>query len=383
MFLFFHKTMKSNKKLSKTNVLKSEGYIILDHISNGSYGEVCHAKYIQEEKELNLVVKIIDTKQTSKEYVSKFLPRELDVIRQINHPYIIYTHSILQKKAVLFVFMAFAERGDVLQYIIDHGPLKENQARIWFRQLALAVQYLHAMEIVHRDIKCENILITEHYTIKLTDFGFSKFVNSSKKLNCNTYCCSLGYASPEILTTRPYDGKISDIWSLGVVLYVMLNKKMPFNRKNMKLMYKQQVKRDWEHQPSIEKIISENLKICIDSILQPEPRKRWTIDEILNSDWIKMNQKLVKMTEQESFALIEALNQDKTIHQKQLKKIKANKSDTQQILGKRSPRFFSITQQLESISSSNRGTNESKYMLKRSQRIVHTDNLLNSNNDIT
>lgn len=143
------------------------------------------------------------------------------------------------------------------------------------------------------------------------------------------------------------------------------------------------VKRDWEHQPSIEKIISENLKICIDSILQPEPRKRWTIDTILNSDWIKMNQKLVKMTEQESFALIEALNQDKTIHQKHLKKIKANNSDTQQILGKRSPRFFSITQQLESISSSNRETNESKYMLKRSQRIVHTDNLLNSNNDIT
>jgi len=111
MFLFFNKAMKSNKQLSKTNILKSEGYIILDHISNGSYGEVCHAKYIQEEKELNLVVKIIDTKQTSKEYVSKFLPRELDVIRQINHPYIIYTHSILQKKAVLFVFMAFAERG--------------------------------------------------------------------------------------------------------------------------------------------------------------------------------------------------------------------------------------------------------------------------------
>uniref|UniRef100_A0A2S2P019 Testis-specific serine/threonine-protein kinase 3 n=1 Tax=Schizaphis graminum TaxID=13262 RepID=A0A2S2P019_SCHGA len=107
--------------------------------------------------------------------------------------------------------------------------------------MALAIQYLHTMEIVHRDIKCENILITEHYTVKLTDFGFSKFVKSSKKLNCNTYCCSLGYASPEILTARPYDGKMSDIWSLGVVLYVMLNKKMPFNRKNMKLMYKQQV----------------------------------------------------------------------------------------------------------------------------------------------
>jgi hypothetical protein len=125
--------------------------------------------------------------------------------------------------------------------------------------------------------------------------------------------------------------------------------------------------------------------MCIDSLLQPEPRKRWTIDKILDSDWIKMNRKLVKMTEQESFALIEALNQNKTV-QKHLIKIKANKSDTQQILGKRSPRFFSIAQQLESISSSNRKTNDrnaSKYMLKRSQRIVHTDNLLNNKNDMT
>lgn len=111
MFLFHQKTHKSIKPLSKTNALKSEGYIILDHISNGSYGEVCHAKYKSEDNELDLVVKIIDTNQTSKEYVSKFLPRELDVIRKINHPYIIHTHSILQKKAVLFVFMAYAEKG--------------------------------------------------------------------------------------------------------------------------------------------------------------------------------------------------------------------------------------------------------------------------------
>ncbi|CAI6365395.1 unnamed protein product [Macrosiphum euphorbiae] len=194
------------------------------------------------------------------------------------------------------------------------------------------------MEIVHRDIKCENILITENYNIKLTDLSFSKFV-SSKRLNCSTYCCSLSYAPPEILITRPYDGKTSDIWSLGVVLYVMLNKKIPFNRKNMKLMYQQQVKRDWEHRSSVEKIISENVKLCIDNLLQPEPRKRWTIDQILDSDWIKMDRRLVNMTEQESLALVEVPNQ-KNNQKKHLKKIKADRSDTQQILGKRSKNFL-------------------------------------------
>lgn len=97
------------------------------------------------------------------------------------------------------------------------------------------------MDIVHRDIKCENILISEHFTVKLTDFGFSKIVQRAKRLNSNTFCCSLSYAPPEVLSSRPYDGKASDMWSLGVVLYVMLNKKMPFSRKNIKLMYKQQV----------------------------------------------------------------------------------------------------------------------------------------------
>jgi len=114
MLFFNNKDQKLNKKLSKTNTLKPDGYIILDHIANGSYGEVCYAKHIYEEKELNLVVKIIDTNKKNKEYVSKFLPRELDIIRKINHPYIIHTHSILQKRAILFIFMAYANKGKII-----------------------------------------------------------------------------------------------------------------------------------------------------------------------------------------------------------------------------------------------------------------------------
>lgn len=131
--------------------------------------------------------------------------------------------------------------GDLFQYINENGAIKENQARIWFRQLVLAVQYLHTMDIIHRDIKCENVLITNRYTVKLTDFSFSKFIERSKRLNCKTHCYSVYYASPELLSTQPYDGKSSDIWSLGIVLYIMLNKKMPFYKTNVKIMYKQQV----------------------------------------------------------------------------------------------------------------------------------------------
>ncbi|XP_025417227.1 testis-specific serine/threonine-protein kinase 2-like [Sipha flava] len=116
MFLFHNKIHESKTKLSKTNALKPEGYIILDHISQGSFGEVRHAKFLSEEDDLNLVVKIIDTNETSKEYVSKFLPRELDVMQKTNHPYIVQIHSILKKKAILYIFMANAEKGKIIFY---------------------------------------------------------------------------------------------------------------------------------------------------------------------------------------------------------------------------------------------------------------------------
>lgn len=135
----------------------------------------------------------------------------------------------------------FPFSGDLLQYIVDKRLINDNQTRIWFRQIALAVQYLHTMDIVHRDIKCENILISKNFTVKLADFSFSKFIKRSKRLNCNTYCCSVPYAPPELLSLRPYDGKSSDVWSLGVVLYIMIYKKMPFNKHDIKRMYKQQV----------------------------------------------------------------------------------------------------------------------------------------------
>jgi len=146
------------------------------------------------------------------------------------------------------------------------------------------------------------------------------------------------------------------------------------------------VKRDWDHHPSVESLLSENVKMCIDNLLQPEPRKRWTIDTILDCDWIKMNRRLIKMNEQELLALTEAMQRlNITDNQKHLKKIGANKSDTQQILNKQLPRFLSVTQKIESLSNiiiENPNSNMSIYNLRRSARIMHAGNLLVTNSKI-
>lgn len=153
---------------------------------------------------------------------------------------------------------------------------------------------------------------------------------------------------------------------------------------NCKLL---KVKRDWDHQPSIDRLISDNVKICIDNLLQPEPRKRWTIDKVLDCDWIKMNIRLAKLNEHESIAFGEALQADRTDNQRHLKHLEANRSDTQRHLNERPQRYLSIEQEVESeMKVEYLGRDESstsKYKLRRSQRIMDACNLLVSQHSVT
>lgn len=130
-----------------------------------------------------------------------------------------------------------AERGDLLEFILRYGPIAENQARIWANQIGLGIQYLHTLEIAHRDLKCENILVTQNYNVKIADFGFSRFVVDEMMMPVlsKTFCGSLQYAAPEIIRGSPYNPKRSDIWAFGVVMFTVLNKSMPFDNENAKV----------------------------------------------------------------------------------------------------------------------------------------------------
>uniref|UniRef100_A0A182IRM5 Protein kinase domain-containing protein n=1 Tax=Anopheles atroparvus TaxID=41427 RepID=A0A182IRM5_ANOAO len=137
--------------------------------------------------------------------------------------------------------------GDLLSFVIEHGPLGEPQSRIWCRQLALAVQYLHESGVAHRDVKCENILLSANFNVKLADFGFARYVTQKNRQvqMSTTFCGSFDYSAPELLKGKPYNPKASDIWALGVVLYMMLNKSIPFKGKTRQV-YEQQMMRAWK-----------------------------------------------------------------------------------------------------------------------------------------
>ncbi|VDK34725.1 unnamed protein product [Taenia asiatica] len=137
----------------------------------------------------------------------------------------------------------FRDAGEVFDYLVTHGKMKEKDARIKFRQIVSAVQYCHAKGIVHRDLKfsplmrsvlqAENLLLDESMNLKIADFGFSNNYSAGRKLD--TFCGSPPYAAPELFLGRKYDGPEVDVWSLGVILYTLVSGSLPFDGKNLKV----------------------------------------------------------------------------------------------------------------------------------------------------
>ncbi|NWX73030.1 TSSK1 kinase, partial [Alca torda] len=222
--------------------LGKKGYSLSKTLGEGSYGKVKSA-YCDRLK-CNVAIKIINKNETPQDCLERFLPREIEALKRLHHPSIIKTYEIFESSAgKVYIVMELGEKGDLLDYIKTTGAMKEDIARIKFKQLASAIKHCHDLDIAHRDLKCENILLDENLNIKLSDFGFSKSLSrdgNGKTILSKTFCGSAAYAAPEVLQGIPCDPRISDIWSLGVILYTMVYALMPFDDSNVRNMISMQ-----------------------------------------------------------------------------------------------------------------------------------------------
>nr|KAI8747118.1 testis-specific serine/threonine-protein kinase 3-like [Biomphalaria glabrata] len=207
-------------------VLAKNGYLVRKTLGNGSYSKVKLAISLNKSKSL-VAVKIVDRNKAPKDFQTKFLPRELDIWPGLRHPNIIKVLDAFDDGRRVYMILEYAENGDVLRYIQKVGALVESLAKGWTWQLCDAVRYLHELNITHRDLKLENLLLDKAYNIKLCDFGFVKG-DCTPNLS-QTYCGSKSYAAPEILKGEPYDPKKADMWAIGVILYIFVTGKMPFD----------------------------------------------------------------------------------------------------------------------------------------------------------
>eukprot|EP00064_Thunnus_orientalis_P004493 superscaffoldBa00000408_g4505 len=190
------------------------------------------------------------------------------------------------KTLMVYMVMELCVEGDLLKYIKNKGALPEHSSCRFFTQLCEAIQYLHSRDVAHRDLKCENLLLDTFLNLKVCDFGFSKrltYTDGQIKLS-ETYCGTPSYAAPEVLSRSPYNPKVSDVWSMGVVLYMMLYASEPFNATNIGKMVEIQKKHriSFPNSPSV----SSEAQDLIQSILHPIVEWRITISNILQSTWM-------------------------------------------------------------------------------------------------
>jgi BR serine/threonine kinase len=156
---------------------------------------------------------------------------EIALMRLADHPHILRLREVLESRNHLYVILEYAEKGELYDLVLSRRGLPEPLALDYFRQILLAVEYLHNLGIVHRDLKAENILLDACDQAKLADFGYARWVGAGLS---TTSCGSPHYAAPEVVRGVAYDGKRSDVWSLGVVLFTMLAGHFPFDDESIR-----------------------------------------------------------------------------------------------------------------------------------------------------
>ncbi|XP_035784206.1 testis-specific serine/threonine-protein kinase 6-like [Anopheles albimanus] len=280
--------------------LLQSGFHIGAKIGQGTFSSVRLAKHINRRGKIKLLAcKIVKLDRCSGEFREKFFPRELEIITSLQHPHLLHVHRVLQLDQCVFIFMQYASGGDLLQYINEHGPLKESAAKRWFWQLLIAIRFLHSKGIAHRDLKCDNILINGRHELLVGDFGFAKRcwdtlgqpVATDGELRphnwSETFCGSVAYAAPEVIMAQPYDPMVADIWSLGVVLFVLLNCTTPFGEENLARLARLQMDRMYVYSDRLAKPLTTEARMAIDEMLEPYPQQRITLSQLRKLKWLR------------------------------------------------------------------------------------------------
>ncbi|VDN03325.1 unnamed protein product [Thelazia callipaeda] len=283
----FHGTHRS----SNLNAIRMQGrsrttddprigkYKLLKTIGKGNFAKVKLAKHIPTG--IEVAIKIIDKFALNPSSLHKLF-REVKIMKQLDHPNIVKLYQVIETDNTLYLVMEYASGGEVFDYLVAHGRMKEKEARAKFRQIVSAVQYLHQKNIIHRDLKAENLLLDSDMNIKIADFGFSNQFVIGNKLD--TFCGSPPYAAPELFQGKKYDGPEVDVWSLGVILYTLVSGSLPFDGQNLKDL-RERVLRGKYRIPFYMSTDCENL---LKRFLVLNPARRGTLEAIMKDRWMNI-----------------------------------------------------------------------------------------------
>ncbi|KAJ3439303.1 map/microtubule affinity-regulating kinase [Anaeramoeba flamelloides] len=210
--------------------------------------------------------------------------REMKILQQLNHPNLILLYEIFENEQNWYLVMEYVEGGELFDFVVKR------------------IAYCHSNDIVHRDLKLENLLLTSDFKIKIIDFGLSNFTKGNVLLN--TFCGSASYAAPEVLQAKEYDGLKTDVWSLGVLLYVLLVGHFPYETRNIRALVAKKISKTINYP----KFISESAKDLISKMLFIDPKLRYSINQVKKHEWFKQDIVTKQLLDATSFYSGELIN---------------------------------------------------------------------------
>ncbi|KAG5186283.1 putative serine/threonine protein kinase [Tribonema minus] len=259
-----------------------ENYTVVRMLGSGSSGEVVLA-HENDDRDTLFAIKIISLKHIHRNHLSTQIKREISAMKSLHHENIVRLFRVLNGGTKLYLVCEYVSGGDLYDKIAAMKSLPETLARKYFKQIVRAIQHCHENGITHRDLKPENCMVTEDGDIKVADFGLSNITSQQYGDMFFTVCGTPHYASPEVLSRVTYNGPQSDIWSMGVLLYVMVLGYLPFDD-DLHEALRVKIKHAKFGLPA--HTISSEAEDLIRRILVIDPTKRPTLIQILEHSWL-------------------------------------------------------------------------------------------------
>lgn len=260
-----------------------KNYKIGDELGHGAFSHVC--KCTNTTNNQQYAMKIFPKSNLTDKGDQERFQREVDTMAYLRHDNLVALYDFFWDEENFYLVIDLCPGGELFDYIVDHDKLDEPTSALIFNQIVSAIAYCHSYGVAHRDLKPENVLISKFPIVKVADFGLCGFISEQQMMK--TFCGSPCYCSPECLCRIQYDGRKSDIWSLGVILYAMVTGEHPWNISNTSIMLRQILKGAY----TVPSFVSNQCKDLITSMMKVNPQDRITIEQILKHPWMKVASK--------------------------------------------------------------------------------------------
>lgn len=250
-------------------------------LGQGSFAKVYYGRNVGTGQ--SVAIKVIDKGKVVKAGLINQTKREISIMNLVRHQNVVHLVEVMATKTKIYFVMEYAKGGELFK-MVAKGRLKESTARKYFQQLICAVSFCHSRGVYHRDLKPENLLLDENGDLKVSDFGLGALSESKRQDGLlHTTCGTPAYVAPEVISRKGYDGAKADIWSCGVILFVLLAGYLPFHERNLMEMYRKIAKGDYKcphwFPPEARRLLSR--------ILDTNPNTRISIAKIMENPWFR------------------------------------------------------------------------------------------------